>query len=299
MTCPMNKKTDQWLIRHDAVLKRLLQQTDIPATLLREAMEYAIFSGGKRLRPMLVYLCGELLETDPYCLDLIAAAVEFTHCYSLIHDDLPAMDDDDMRRGRPTCHRAFDEATAILAGDALQALAVEVLLRELPDFLKPAQVIAVVSELVSASGASGMVSGQSLDLSELSKNDINEKLLCSIHFLKTGKLISAGINMVLAASNASENARVGLQEYAANLGLVFQMQDDYLDRYAPVTVLGKGRASDERNQKYTFASLYGKAALQEQIASYFQRAEAALRLFESRADDLKAFTAYLQGRSAL
>lgn len=197
----------------------------------------------------MVYLTGNILDLDLKILDVIAAAIELTHCYSLIHDDLPAMDNDDLRRGKPSCHKAFDEATAILVGDGMQALAIEVLLTHLSPLLPPQQVIAITLELVKASGISGMVSGQSLDLSELAKSSTGEEQLREIHYLKTGRLILACIEMVLNAHSAPEAYKAALRTYASHLGLVFQMQDDYLDRYAPAEFLGKGRSSDLANEK--------------------------------------------------
>ncbi|MDP1601873.1 MAG: polyprenyl synthetase family protein [Legionella sp.] len=294
-----NDKIIQYLAHHENILHEALKNTDIPAKRIKDAMNYALFPAGKRLRPILVYLCGEILEIKPECLGIIAAAIELTHCYSLVHDDLPAMDNDDYRRGRLSCHRAFDEATAILVGDGMQALAIELLLTELPKFLSAEQVIVITRELVNASGPAGMVSGQSLDLSELSKPYLKEKELRTIHSLKTGKLIAACINTVLAASSFRDTKKDALRDYARHFGLVFQMQDDYLDKYAAADILGKGRASDSANKKITFANLYDQATLSELITRHFQLAKDALKPFEDKAHDLLAFTDHLQQRSHL
>lgn len=291
----MMNKVQELVARHESVLQGFVSQAKIPAERLRDASHYAVFSGGKRIRPLLVYLCGELLDTPLQVLDIIAVAIELTHSYSLVHDDLPSMDNDDFRRGKPTCHRAYDEATAILVGDGLQALAIDILLTELPKFLNSEQAIRITKELVQSSGLAGMVSGQSLDLSELSKRNISEKELLSIHSLKTGKLIKACVRMVLSASDASDQAWRCLESYAQNLGLAFQMQDDYLDSYAPIAVLGKGGSSDKANQKLTFASLYDQKALLEEIKHYFQLAKNALA--ELHASDVLQFTEYLEKRS--
>lgn len=291
---------DTYLRRHEHFLKQIINDSSVPAEKIQAAMKYALFPGGKRIRPVLVYLMGDLIDLEPQILDVIAVAVELTHCYSLIHDDLPAMDNDDLRRGKPSCHKAYDEATAILVGDGMQALAIEVLLTRLSTLLTPSQVISVTQELVKASGISGMVSGQSLDLSELSKSSIDEKQLRTIHHLKTGRLISACIEMVLAAKNSlAEETRQALRTYANHIGLVFQMQDDYLDLYAPTELLGKGRSSDLANKKTTFATLYSKNKLEEEISTNYKIARDVLTSFAPKADALLSLTKKLQERSDL
>lgn len=293
-----NKIINDYISHHNQILQDLLNQSDIPAPRIRDAIAYALFTGGKRLRPILVYLCGELIDTNKHCLDIIAAAIELTHCYSLVHDDLPAMDNDDFRRGKPSCHRAFDEATAILVGDGMQALAVDILLTHLPRSLKMSQVVEVTHELVKASGLAGMVSGQSLDLTELAKPAITETQLCKIHALKTGKLILTCINMVLAASTPPLSEAMALREFGLALGLVYQMQDDYLDKYAQVDELGKRRASDMANQKNTFASLYNEPELAQLITQHFKKVHHALACFGERASALNYFIEYLFLRTA-
>lgn len=288
---------DSYIQRHEAFLAETIKATQIPATRIRSAIEYSLFPGGKRIRPIMVYLAGELLDIRLEVLDVIAAAIELTHCYSLIHDDLPAMDDDDFRRGKPSCHKAFDEATAILAGDGMQALAIEVLLTRLPAFLNPSQIIAIALVLVNASGVGGMVSGQSLDLSELASTSVSEEQLRSIHRLKTGKLIQACFDMVLSAQDSVYAPTI--QTYAKHIGLVFQIQDDYLDRYAPANLLGKGRSSDLANQKTTFATLLDKNQLEEEINRHYQIAITSLATFEHKANALIELTQQLQARSNL
>lgn len=293
----MNNQTiNNYRTRHEQILRDLLDSTNIPAERIQKAMHYALFPGGKRLRPVLVYLCGGLIGVNQPSLDMIAAAIELTHCYSLVHDDLPAMDDDDLRRGKPSCHRAFDEATAILVGDGMQALAIDILLSHLPKSLPMNQVIEVTHELVKACGPAGMVSGQSLDLSELTKPSISEQQLCEIHQLKTGKLIMACINMVIAAGHPPLSSANALRQFANHLGLVFQMQDDYLDHYGTTELLGKGRSSDAANCKLTFANLYNKDELSALITQHFKQAQQALATFAARADDLQALLSYLQHR---
>lgn len=295
----MNKQViEHYLQRHEHYLEKILDTTKAPAKRIRSALHYSLFPGGKRIRPIMVYLAGELLEINIEVLDVIAAAIEFTHCYSLIHDDLPAMDDDDLRRGKPSCHKAYDEATAILVGDGMQALAIEVLLTHLPGLLSSSQILTITNELVKASGISGMVSGQSLDLTELAKTTVSEEQLREIHLLKTGKLILACFEMVLAAQNATyEHTEQALKTYAKHIGLVFQMQDDYLDYYAPTSVLGKGRSSDLANQKTTFATLYTQQQLEKEIDLHYQIAFDALSVFDNKASALIDLTRQLQERS--
>ncbi|KTD51413.1 geranyltranstransferase [Legionella quinlivanii] len=293
-----NEKVNALIDRHEMVLLQLLSELDIPASRLKEAIAYSLFPGGKRLRPVLVYLCGEMVRAPLAALDYIAAAVELTHCYSLVHDDLPAMDNDDMRRGKPSCHRAFDEATAILVGDGMQALAIEILLSKLTDILAPAKVIEITRELVRASGPTGMVSGQSLDLSELSNSSIDEHTLKKIHQLKTGKLILSCINMALAAGSPSHEEIRNLRLYGNHLGLVFQMQDDYLDAYASIEHLGKGRASDLANDKITYAQLYPQKGLLEQINQHFDHAKTALQQIGSTALELLHLNGQLHQRTS-
>jgi len=293
----MNNKFNNHLDRLEKILLELMNSTEIPAAKIKEAILYSLFPGGKRIRPLLVYLTGELLDASVDCLDLIAASIELTHCYSLVHDDLPAMDNDDFRRGKPSCHRAFDEATAILAGDGMQALAMEILLTRLPVHLSADNVVAIALELSKASGISGMVSGQSLDLTELSQKAIDEKQLRLIHSLKTGKLIIACINMTIAASNANLIQQQALQSYASHLGLVFQMQDDYFDQYGQPHILGKGRSSDSINQKTTYANLYDQVTLSSLIEEHYLLAKKALSIFGDAAEDLLMLTTLLQNRS--
>ncbi|MFY7698630.1 MAG: polyprenyl synthetase family protein [Legionella sp.] len=289
-----NRNLNHYYARHEQILARLVHEQPIPSPKLKEAILYALFPGGKRLRPMLVYLCGELLATDIHHLDIIAASIEITHCYSLIHDDLPAMDNDDIRRGKASCHRAFDEATAILAGDGMQALAIQLLLTHLSSNLSAEKKLAIIYELVNASGTAGMVSGQSLDLVELGQETmVSEHRLIEIHQLKTGQLISACINMVIQASDVEGETVNVLQKFGNDLGLLFQMQDDYLDRYS-IDKLGKGRSSDLANQKLTFADRHTRQQLHELIHQHYQQMRLSLQLFKSGANNLLSLLDELQ-----
>lgn len=282
--------------RHNQVLQNIIETTDIPAKRLKDAIYYSLFPGGKRLRPVLVYLCGELLDTNPDALDIIAASIELMHSFSLVHDDLPAMDNDDFRRNKLSCHCEFDEATAILVGDGMQALAIDILLTKLPNYLELTKVIAITHELLVACGASGMVSGQSLDMSELNNPNIDEKTLYEIHLLKTGKLIIACIQMTIKASNPTPSAIQALNEFAKNLGILFQMQDDYLDLYGANNSLGKNRSSDRENEKITFANIHDKNKLASLINEHITKAEQALTILGDKANNLLNLLAYLTKR---
>lgn len=294
------KVNNMYTERLEHFLEQVLIQTNIPAERIRSAMHYTLFPGGKRIRPLLIYLSGELLDINPHILDVLAAAVELTHCYSLIHDDLPAMDNDDLRRGKPSCHKAYDEATAILVGDGMQALAIELLLTHLSPLLEASKIVAITQILAQASGVSGMVSGQSLDLSELGTLSISETRLKEIHLLKTGRLIQACFEMVLAAQDTVHApTELALKTFAHHLGLVFQIQDDFLDCYAPKLVLGKSHSSDLANQKTTFATLYPKEQLEEQIARHYQIALDALALFDKKACHLIELTKIMHQRSMM
>ena len=283
-----------FLARHNAFLEQTIQHAIIPAENLKLAMHYSLFPGGKRMRPLIVYLCGELLSVELTTLDAIAASIELMHTYSLVHDDLPAMDNDDYRRGKPSCHRAFDEATAILVGDGLQTLAIDVLLQRLPHIVTPQQCIAITQELLRASGPSGMLAGQSLDLSALQNNAMDELELIHIHQLKTGRLILACVNMVLSASQATNEQALALRQFAERFSQVFQMQDDYLDRYD--TQLGKNRASDLVNNKLTFAACINQETLYERIYTEFQQTLNSLNCFAT-AHDLRQLVISLLQRS--
>lgn len=267
----------------EQALHLFFDQCHFPARRLQEAMRYMLFPGGKRLRPLLIYATGELFNLSLTQLDPIAIAIELMHAYSLIHDDLPAMDNDDFRRGLPSCHKAFDEATAILAGDALHALAIQALIHP----SQPDISVRQIDILLQATGPMGMISGQSLDLTLLAKNDaLNESQLQQIHHLKTAELLLACINMPLVClpPPVREPYR-SLQDFAMILGLAYQMQDDYLDAYHAQTH-GKGQASDQENHKTTFASLYPQQVLKTRIQTLFTELQQSLLVFGEQASGL-------------
>lgn len=291
-----NQSPLNYLAHFEACLEETIEKCQIPAPRLQAALQYCLFPGGKRLRPHLVYLIGEALEVPLSTLDAIAISIEMVHTYSLVHDDLPAMDDDDLRRGRPSTHCAFDEATAILVGDGLQVLAIEHLIQALkPTSMNPTILLDLIQTLVHAAGFSGMCSGQSLDCLNSANN---ESELFIMHALKTGKLISACITMPSLASGAPSAVLQQLDEFSKILGLTFQMQDDYLDRYASLEAIGKGRASDAANQKTTFASLYTKAQLRDRIHAQYQQATALLAGSGLETSALQHVVGGLQARCA-
>jgi farnesyl diphosphate synthase len=249
----------------------------MPARLL-DAMRYSVLGGGKRVRPLLAYASGELFKIPDARIDAIAASVELVHAYSLIHDDLPAMDDDDLRRGRPTTHRAFDEATAILAGDALQALAFETLCRDPLLSEEPRKQIRVIQRLAEAIGTAGMVGGQALDL-EAEGRRIDEKSLEEIHRRKTGQLIRAAIMMPCELVDPNASQRANLEMFASEIGLVFQIRDDLLEVEQDTQTLGKNAASDADNNKSTYPSVLGIEGARARADAIHERAMQALETF--------------------
>jgi len=230
------------------------QQTD---PRLWQAMRYSLLLGGKRLRPYLVYCCGQMLGASLTDLDGPACAIEALHTYSLIHDDLPAMDNDDLRRGKPTCHKAFDEASAILAGDALQTLAFEWLSLHPYQNVPAPRVLAMVQQLALQSGYNGMCGGQAIDLAHTDKKMAVEALE-QMHQLKTGALIECAIRLAYLTSPVdNEQHLAALVRYSRAIGLAFQVQDDILDVEGDTTVLGKTAGSDQKANKATYPALLG------------------------------------------
>lgn len=282
--------------RSEATLERLLPPTDLPVAHLASAMRYAALGGGKRLRAALVYATGEALGADRDVLDAPAAAVEMIHAYSLVHDDLPAMDDDDLRRGKPTCHRAFDEATAILAGDALQCLAFEVLADA--GVIPVAQRLAMLQELAVASGVRGMAGGQALDLAAEGKRlSITE--LEAVHRGKTGALIAASVRLgalAVLAPQAPQLAALG--EYGQALGLCFQIRDDILDVEGDTATLGKTAGADAAHHKATFPALLGLDGAHDRARREYQRAVSALASLGAAGERLQQLAAYSLSRQA-
>ena len=283
--------------RVDIELKQHLNAENSIAPRLYDAMHYSVFNGGKRIRPVLVYATAVALKSDSPLTDVSASAVELIHAYSLIHDDLPAMDDDDLRRGKPTCHIAFDEATAILAGDALQTLAFEILINSPSAQNNAAQILQMVSRLAKASGAAGMVGGQAFDLYSTGKQ-LSLEALIQMHRHKTGALISASVILgALASGNASSAQLTALEQYAACIGLAFQIKDDILDVESDTETLGKQQGADETLNKATYTSILGLEKAKQEALSQHQQALAALDIFGPEADNLRQLSAYIIERN--
>ena len=249
--------------RINTTLEKFLPLENQEPHCLSNAMRYSVLAPGKRLRPVLTYLTGQVFGAPLSVLDVPAAAVELIHAYSLIHDDLPAMDDDDLRRGRPTCHKQYDEATAILAGDALQALAVEVLLKNQDISLSDKSLLDMLRVLMSASGSDGMVAGQALDLAAVGRV-LTIKELENIHRHKTGDLISASVILGYLASGQKDTIVLEhLKRYAMCIGLAFQVQDDILDVEGTTEEMGKPQGSDAGLSKPTYPNILGMSKAKE------------------------------------
>jgi len=282
--------------RVQAVLDTVLPASDVSPQRLHAAQRYAVLGGGKRLRPLLVYCTGEALGLAASDLDAPAAAVELIHSYSLVHDDLPAMDDDDLRRGQPTTHRAFDEATAILAGDALQVLAFSLLARDRATGVSPEARLKMIQILADASGTEGMAGGQALDLSAVGRQ-INLEELEAMHRLKTGALIRASV-LLAAACAPSLNAAEwdALDGYSQDIGLAFQIQDDILDVEGNTEDLGKTIGADAARAKPTYPSVLGLSAAKTRARELQRRASDRLLLLGERAKILTWLAAYVVDR---
>ncbi len=279
--------------RIDEFLDKLLTLNHIisnETAPLLEAMRYSVLNGGKRIRPLLVYATGEALGNPPETLDASAAAIELIHCYSLVHDDLPAMDNDEIRRGKPTCHKAFDEGTAILVGDALQALAFQVLSDPALNPAPPQQKVKMIYALAKTSGWEGMVGGQALDLQfEDSDQIISLEQLRELHRKKTGSLIEASVTLAALASLDEvqcEQQLTKLQEFARCIGLAFQIQDDILDVIGNVENLGKSIGKDQQQRKASFPSRLGIETAKQYADVLRQQAQDALQFLHGKRDNL-------------
>jgi len=283
--------------RVQQALQNWLPDAECKPARLHQAMRYAALSGGKHVRPLLVYATGLSLGQDISTLDGPACAVELVHAYSLVHDDLPAMDNDDLRRGKPTCHKAFGEALAILAGDALQTLAFDILSQDPTMTATAAQRLAMVSALARASGSLGMAGGQTIDLlsvgSPLDLADLED-----MHSHKTGALIRCSVNLAALNDNRCDDVtRQRLDEYAHHIGLAFQIRDDILDIEANTEVLGKPQGSDIARNKPTYPALLGLEGARSKANDMHERALDAIAPLGASAEPLRWISAYIVNRN--
>lgn len=279
---------EDWIRTHaertELALESLLDSANTKPVRLHEAMRYAAQGGGKRIRPLLVYAAGELgQDSNQTALDSAAVAIECIHAYSLVHDDLPCMDDDDLRRGRPTVHKAFDEATALLVGDALQTRAFEILANAQCD----AELrLVMISALASASGSRGMAGGQAIDLESVGKA-LDLAGLKQMHAMKTGALLSCAVSMGGIAAQLNPTQMQHLAKYSEALGLAFQIVDDVLDATADSQTLGKTAGKDAANDKPTYVTLMGLDYAQRAAKDLQENAIASLEDFGPKAQALK------------
>lgn len=277
----------------DTELERLAFGTEPTTGGLREAMRYSTLAGGKRVRPVLALATARAIGTDPESILPIALGTELIHTYSLIHDDLPAMDDDDLRRGRPTCHKAFGEDVAILAGDALYAEAFTLVLTQQTG--DPAHVLRAAARLAQATGVDGMVGGQYIDVKDAMGEGIDG--LRGLHALKTGQLIAASVECVLLAAGARDEQLAAYSAFAQELGVLFQVVDDILDVTETAEQLGKPQGSDERHGKRTYVSEFGLDGARELAAASHASARDLLATAGPAGDELARITDYIATRS--
>lgn len=282
-----NFQFQEWLSNHseraETALDGLLDSAKTTPNRLHEAMRYAAQGGGKRIRPLLVYAAGSLGDPKAQALDAAAVAIECIHAYSLVHDDLPCMDDDDLRRGRPTVHKAFDEATALLVGDALQTRAFEILANAQCEVDVR---LLMISSLTAASGSRGMAGGQAIDLESVGKK-LDLAGLKQMHAMKTGALLSCAVELGGIAAHLNPTQMAQLQKYSTALGLAFQIIDDVLDATADSQTLGKTAGKDAAANKPTYVTLMGLDYAQKQAKDLQETAIASLADFGSKADALK------------
>lgn len=283
--------------RIEQVLNQTLPAADIAPQVLHSAMRYSALGGGKRIRALLCYAAAELCGTDIMIADAAASAVELVHAYSLVHDDMPCMDDDDLRRGKPSCHKQYDDATGLLVGDALQSLAFEALSQsELSTRfnLPQGQQIHMLNILAKAAGSTGMAGGQAIDLAAVGK-PLTQAELETMHHLKTGALIQAAI--LIGAASASNAQNSALRTYANNIGLAFQVVDDILDVEADTTTLGKTAGKDADSNKPTYVSILGLDHAKRHAQQLYADAMNALLPFDDSARRLRELAGFITQRS--
>lgn len=281
----------------EAALEHWLPTADIQPQHLHEAMRYAVLGNGKRIRPVLVYATGEAFGVDISALNGPACAVEMIHAYSLVHDDLPAMDNDDLRRGRPTCHKAFDEATAILAGDALQALSFHILAHDPAMQVGPGHRLQMINTLSVASGSRGMAGGQAIDLDSVGKQ-LNIAELENMHIHKTGALIRASVELGALSSAEADSGQVDrVCHYAHCVGLAFQIRDDILDIESDTETLGKTQGADLARNKPTYPNLLGMQGAKQAANDLYNEALDSLSDFDAQADMLRWVADFIVNRN--
>lgn len=277
--------------RFEELLRTLLPQPDIAPQRLHQAMRYSVLDGGKRVRPLLAFAAGELTNADGARVNITAAAVELIHAYSLVHDDMPCMDDDVLRRGKPTCHVQYDDATALLVGDALQTLAFQLLAEHhLSD--DAARQLEMIKLLALASGSRGMAGGQAIDLASVGKS-LTLPELEFMHIHKTGALIRAAILLGAHCGTASETQLAKLNHFGKCIGLAFQVVDDVLDSEADTATLGKTAGKDADNDKPTYVTLLGIQAAKEMAANLHREALEALSEFGGKARRLRELADFI------
>jgi farnesyl diphosphate synthase len=289
---PFQDWAQQQQARIETVLARTLPAADVAPQTLHSAMRYSALGGGKRVRALLCYAAAELCNTELKIADAAACAVELIHAYSLVHDDMPCMDDDDLRRGKPSCHKQYDDATALLVGDALQSLAFEVLAA--PHLCADGhQQVQMLQILAKASGSTGMAGGQAIDLGAVGK-PLTQTQLESMHQLKTGALIQASV--LLGAINGSTSQIKAVSEYARNIGLAFQVVDDILDVEADTSTLGKTAGKDAMSQKPTYVTLLGLVDAKAYAAQLYENAMLSLVTFGEEARRLRELASFITQR---
>lgn len=278
----------------DKELEKYFETKKCPHGSIYDAMKYSLFAGGKRLRPILMLKMNEMLGGSREEVMPFACALEMIHTYSLIHDDLPAMDNDDMRRGVPTCHIKFGEATAILAGDALLNKAFEIVSRYSGEY--PERAMRAINMLSVSSGTEGMIGGQIIDMENEGK-DIEIDLLKKLHLMKTGAIIRSACTIGVLMAGGTEEQIKAVDEFAINLGTAFQIRDDILDVIADEEELGKPVGSDAENNKNTYIKLFGLERSKELVEEYSQKAKSALNMFGEKAEFILRLSDYLVNRA--
>ena len=290
-------KSEKYTLEVNAYLQAYLPKKEASPQVLHEAMHYAVMNGGKRIRPLLTYASAEALDIDPLLLTPAAAAIELLHCFSLVHDDLPAMDDDDLRRGKLSLHKAFNEGIAILAADAMQSLAFHVLANDSSLNQKDDIRASLASLIAEASGTSGMTGGQALDI-EAEGKTIDLKDLEHIYHLKTGKLLRACIMAPVFYSNINQDQISALETFITDIGLAFQIQDDIIEVEGNTEQIGKPSRSDEDKDKATFPKIIGLDASKRRVLDLFNQSNDAISVFGEKSEGLRYLAKIITQRTS-